>query len=185
MTNSNLSSRLSSSLYKAVAVLLAVLSGVVFLSCVKESTHRLDDEGAIVVKGQQLPEFNLTLNDGGTLRTADLAGRPSLIVFFNTQCGDCRKELPIVNQIYADYANRVQFVCISRSEGAESVSRFWEENHLTMPYSLQSDRTIYSLFALRTIPRIYLSDASLKVQRTFVERVGEKALRKALDEVLQ
>ena len=84
MTNSNLSSRLSSSLYKAVAVLLAVLSGVVFLSCVKESTHRLDDEGAIVVKGQQLPEFDLTLNGGGTLRTADLAGRPSLIVFFNT-----------------------------------------------------------------------------------------------------
>ena len=65
------------------------------------------------------------------------------------------------------------------------MSRFWEENHLTMPYSPQSDRTIYSLFALRTIPRIYLSDASLKVQRTFVERVGEKALRKALDEVLQ
>lgn len=185
MTNSNLSSRLSSSLYKAVAVLLAVLSGVAFLSCVKESTHRLDDEGAIVVKGQQLPEFDLTLNGGGTLRTADLAGRPSLIVFFNTQCGDCRKELPIVNQIYADYANRVQFVCISRSEGAESVSRFWEENHLAMPYSPQSDRTIYSLFALRTIPRIYLSDASLKVQRTFVERVGEKSLRKALDEVLQ
>ena len=38
-----------------------------------------------------------------------------------------------------------------------------------MPYSPQSDRRVYSLFAPRVIPRIYISDAQSIIRHMYVD----------------
>ena len=50
-------------------------------------------------------------------------------------------------------------VLIARKNTAEDIEPFWQTAGLTMPYSPQPDRKVYSLFAPRVIPRIYISDA--------------------------
>ena len=170
----------------AHVVTLCLLAAAMLLasSCITEGKHVSIDESNLVNVGQKLPDFTVSLTSGLDVTTTSLTGRPSVIVLFNTECSDCRRELPVVQQLYEEYADRVSFLCISREQGQEEVMQYWSENHLTLPVAPQDDRRVFSLFALRSIPRVYVSDASLTVRTVFAERVNEKRLRATIDELL-
>ena len=117
--------------------------------------------------------------------STDLTGKPSMIVFFNTACTDCRKELPIVQELYEEFSDRINFMAISRAEGRESVAAYWEKEKLEIPYSAQADRNVFGLFAKTTIPRLYIADASGTVKYIFIEKASKKKLVRALEDLLQ
>ena len=94
-----------------------------------------DDDAAAgdsVGIGSPLPNFTVTLSDGFTVSTADLQGAPSVIVFFHTLCGDCQRELPVVERFNHEFPD-VRFLCIARSQGKEEISAYWQKNGLTPP----------------------------------------------------
>lgn len=136
------------------------LSMLALASC---STMSDNDEITItdnlVNVGDPLPTFSISMSDGSTLTTSDLKGKPSLIVFFSTSCPDCQRELPLLNERYLAHGNDTTFVAISREQGLESVSSYWQLHGLSIPFSAQSDRAVYSLFAKKGIPRTYISDS--------------------------
>ena len=120
-----------------------------------------DDEPEVtsLAPGDSCPEFTIEMNDGEILSSSDLKGREGVIVFFNTGCGDCRRELPEIQKAYDEIQKGnldIPIICISREEDKESVERFWDANSLTLPYSAQTDRRVYNLFASSVIPRIYI-----------------------------
>ncbi len=122
------------------------------LSCIKEK-----HTGADLAIGDRIPDFTVTMNDGSTVSGAQLSEGVSCIVFFTTLCPDCRQTLPHVQRIYDEYLPQgVKFALISREESRESIERYWAENGYTMPYSAQSDRLIYELFAKTRVPRVYI-----------------------------
>lgn len=132
----------------------ALLIATIFLSasCIKEK-----QTGADLVIGDRIPDFTVTMNDGSTVSGAQLSEGVSCIVFFTTLCPDCRQTLPHVQRIYDEYLPQgVKFALISREESRESIERYWAENSYTMPYSAQSDRRIYELFAKTRVPRVYI-----------------------------
>ena len=49
-----------------------------------------------------------------------------------------------------------RLIGISREENGIDISAYWKSNGFDMPYSSQTDRTVYNLFAIRGIPRIYI-----------------------------
>ncbi|MDE6026701.1 MAG: TlpA family protein disulfide reductase [Muribaculaceae bacterium] len=141
---------------------LLTISFLLLSSCIS------DDEPEVrsLVPGDRCPEFAIMMNDGAMLTSSDLQGDESIIVFFNTACGDCRKELPVIQEAYDNILSRnltVKLICISRAENAQSVGRYWKENGLTLPYSAQDDTRIYNLFASSIIPRIYILSSDLVI----------------------
>ena len=119
--------------------------------------------------GDALPQFEVTTIDGRTVSSADSYNAPMVIVFFNTTCPDCRRELPVFQKQYEENLNLPEteqsiYICISREEGAADVERYWTENNLTLPVSPQPDRRIYSLFASIGIPRIFHAKDGLIIQ---------------------
>lgn len=125
-----------------------------FLSCITEEDTPTERIGV----GDHLPAFTVVMSNG-EVYDSEAEGR-SLIVFFHTSCADCRRELPRLNEQYqAGEYDGFRVVCISREEEARSIETFWQANALTLPYSAQPDRRIYSLFASSGIPRIYETDA--------------------------
>lgn len=123
------------------------------VSCIREGIP----DGADLKPGDTLPDFTVTMSDGSVFRSADLEGQVSLIMFFHTGCPDCRAELPVVQQIHEEFGQQIAICCISREEGPETVRTYWLENGLTLPYSAQEDRSVYSLFAGMGVPRVYVS----------------------------
>ena len=113
--------------------------------------------------GDELPEFSVTTLDGNVVTRSSFTGKKGYIIFFSTECGDCRRELPEFERMYrdlmmSDESSGVEFICISRSEDAASVDAYWRENSFTMPVAAVADRSVYDLFATIGIPRLYVTD---------------------------
>ena len=124
-------------------------------------------EGAELGPGDRLPEFSVILDDGSVVSTGDLSGKVSVIVFFHTGCPDCQAELPVIQRIYDEFSPEAAVLCISREEDASDIAEYWAENGLTLPYSAQKDRTVYSLFARMGAPRVYVSSGDLVIHSVY------------------
>ncbi len=116
--------------------------------------------------GDRLPQFEVTTISGERVGSADSYSAELVIVFFNTTCPDCQRELPVLQKQYEENmmlpeGERSQYICISREEGASDIEHFWQKEHLTLPVAAQEDRKIYSKFASVGIPRIFYAKDGL------------------------
>lgn len=136
-----------------------------------------DETKERVAVGDRVPLFSVEMVKDGersTFSTSHLTGE-TVIVFFNTTCPDCQRDLPKLNQYYLKHKadEGFQMVAISREEGEEDVADYWKDNGLQIPYFAQNDRRIYELFASSIIPRVYFVSAKGIVTRIFIERFDE------------
>ena len=153
---------------------MLLLTMVVGCSTVVDDENVENEVKEYVTLGDRVPVFTVetVAADGtvGSFSTTQLTGE-TVIVLFNTSCGDCRRELPLLNDYYLEHRNDdgFQMVAISREEDAESVAAYWKEQGLSIPYSAQTDRRIYHLFASSVIPRVYYCSSDGIVTRIFIE----------------
>lgn len=146
---------------RSIYLLISLLG---FCSCI------YDDQNAYELKvGDYLPDFSVEMNDGTRISSSYLKETVSCIVFFHTTCPDCRETLPEVQKLYDRFSSDVRFVLISREETDASIAGYWKENSLTMPYSAQSDRSVYSIFAQSRIPRVYICSKGGKIEAVFTD----------------
>ena len=159
---------------KNLKLILLMLLCLTWVGC----SSVVDDDNNKVVErvhvGDRVPLFSVTVTDGGeerTFSTSQLTGE-TVIVFFNTWCPDCQRELPRLNQYYLQHKDDkgFQMAAISRGEGKDVVAKFWSEHELQIPYAAQEDSRIYELFASGIIPRVYFVSAQGIVTRIYVEQ---------------
>jgi peroxiredoxin len=149
---------------KAIWMLLLPLC--LFAGCVVDSEENSSDSEDRIKVGDRLPSFSVDVIDGDStyvFSSGSLTGR-TVIVFFNTSCKDCQRELPELNDYYLRHRDEpgFQMVAIAREESASEISAYWQEHGLSIPYSPQDNRRVYALFADQTIPRVYIcSDLGL------------------------
>lgn len=151
-----------------IKILFCLFLWLPFLSACIEDEENENKVGTELKVGDNLPFFSVTMNDGNKVSTDDLLGNVSLVVFFHTGCKDCQKELPVLQRFYETYP-QYPLICISREETEPSIAAYWEEHGLTLPYSPQSDRTVYQLFAQQIVPRIYVADAEGVIRRIYTD----------------
>lgn len=151
-----------------------VILALTLTSCINDPDPA---ESALRV-GDRCPDFTITLADGRLFSPEMFRGEGGLIVFFNTGCKDCRAEFPEVQEAYDQLSSLngiiptlpgFEFVCIARDQGPEVVADYWAANSLTLPYCATGDRAVYSLFAPRVIPRLYLIDRNLTISRIWTD----------------
>ena len=131
----------------------------VLVGCVVDGSGDEGDDTSLIGVGDRLPSFSVEVVDSTgrhSFSSDALIGR-AVIVFFNTGCSDCQRELPVLNDYYLRHRSEpgLQMVAIAREETEESIQAFWQSQSLSIPYSPQSDRRVYNLFATATIPRVY------------------------------
>ncbi len=119
--------------------------------------------------GDKLPQFEVVTLDGQKVSSNDSYTATLIIIFFNTTCVDCQRELPLLQTQYEEnlklpVSEQSRYICISREENAVDVERYWNEHQLTMPVSAQVDRNVYSKFASVGIPRIFYAKDGLIIK---------------------
>lgn len=160
----------------ALACIMALTCG----GCVTDD----EPKGASLEVGDILPPFSVTMNyvtqsssgsisigSTSTVSTTSLAGKISVIVFFNTGCGDCQKELPVVQELWNEFSYNpfVEIFTIARDENEKDILNYWQKNGLTLPFSPQPNRDVYELFASSGIPRIYIADTRGEITAIFTD----------------
>ena len=137
-------------LLKNILVSMLVLIGI--SSCIKEDKPVQSD----LKTGDMIPDFTVQMNDGSVVTGEMLRRGTALIMFFNTGCPDCQKTLPSVQDVYDEFGREVKFALISREQGDEEIAPYWESQGYSIPYSAQTDRNVYHLFASSRVPRVYI-----------------------------
>ena len=99
---------------KALIFLLAVLllSSMLAAAWAEDPLHRLFGEGEPDVLGEPFPDFTVkdTKKNEFTLSEALKDHEAVLINFFASWCGPCIRELPLLNELYNQYGDRVAFI---------------------------------------------------------------------------
>lgn len=150
-----------------IKMMLAVILIGLLQACIKDKEEPVYSLEA----GSSLPSFSFTLIDGEVIDTSSLSetGIDNLIIlFFNTDCIDCQRELPNIQRLYEiiisdeSLRDNTCLACIAREEDATAIRSYWLEHNLTLPVSPQTDRRIYNMFANIGIPRMYLARTTTK-----------------------
>ena len=138
---------------KALENILALVFAVLLaVSCIKDGPQKEFE----LEKGDSIPNFTVQMNDGSTVSSVQLRSGIAIIMFFHTSCPDCQNTLPAVQQIYNEWGNEISVVLISREQEGAEIARYWKEKGYNLPYSPQSTREIYNLFATSRVPRVYI-----------------------------
>ena len=154
-----------------LVITIAIVAFMVWWPTPAKAQERPTPEQATIVKdGAVAPDFELTMFDGSKVRLADLKGKVVLLNFWATWCPPCRQELARVEK---DIIKRFEgkpfvFLPVSRGEKKETVAAFREKMGYTFPMGLDTDNSIYKLYAETYIPRNFLIDKNGKVVKASV-----------------
>lgn len=108
------------------------------------------DYGYIVKIGQQVPNVEMKLTDGKTVKMSDLLGKVVMLQFTASWCGVCRKEMPhIEKDIWLKHKNNPNFALygIDLDEPLDKVIKFGKDVGVTYPLALDPGGQIFYTFA--------------------------------------
>jgi peroxiredoxin len=106
--------------------------------------------GYIVQQGQQVPEFEMTLADGKTVKASELKGKVVMLQFTASWCSVCRKEMPhIEKEIWQKHKANKNFALygIDLDEPLDKVKKFASDIKITYPLALDPGGKIFYTFA--------------------------------------
>ena len=82
----------------------------------KSAKRKASRRPAEEMVGKKAPSFTLTTTEGKSLSSMDLKGNVTVIDFFAPNCGFCKKQMPRLEKIRAEYAGKgVRFVAVSQT----------------------------------------------------------------------
>ena len=110
-------------------------------------------------EGQQAPGFQAPTISGGNFRLADALGKPTLLVFWASWCGPCKKEAPEVVRIAASYGKAVNIVGINAGETLGTTRRAAAQMGMKWPVVLDADGAISAKYKVSGIPLVLVLDA--------------------------
>lgn len=133
--------------------------------------------------GKVAPELKSLPTNTGEWATLSLVdARATLLIFWEPNCGHCKKVIPKVQSLYAKYKERGFFVMAFYTQhDTIAWNRYIEEHDLTGwlnvfdPYGFSDFRKKYDVF---TTPTLYLLDENKKI-------AGRKVDVEVLDEMLK
>lgn len=112
--------------------------------------------------GQPLPDFSLQTFDGHTASRTAMAGRPALLIFWNTWCPICMLELPRINRLAEKFGARgLTLLAINTAiSDSESKARsYWSKSGFGFSSGIDLDFEIGQAFGVRGVPTVFLVDA--------------------------
>lgn len=162
---------------------LSILLLILFVSCSNDK----DDKREIyyeLTKGDKMPSFTIS-NDKESVASDSLVGKTVIIIFFHSSCSDCQQAFPDINAIYNTYeaSESVRVLIIARRESRSDVDAFLKANSYTVNYFADLDGSVYSMFALNTIPRLFLVGKDGKIVMTQTEYVDKEAVFKTVEQL--
>ncbi len=114
--------------------------------------------------GDAVPEFVLTGLDGTEYRSDSIIGeKPLMLVFWATWCPNCKKEIPDLKKIHADFKPKgLEFIAVNvgKNDSADKAKRYIKKYEIQYPAAFDNGGKITKRFKVRGIPTIIIVDKS-------------------------
>ena len=132
---------------------------------------------------ERAADFELDSLGGGTVRLAELRGRPVIINFWATWCGPCRLEMPVFQNYSKRHAEDLVVLGVNFDEPETEVQAFVEELGLTFPILLDPGGKVVELYQVRGFPTTLFVDADGHVRFQHIGPLDEGQLAGYLEKV--
>jgi thiol-disulfide isomerase/thioredoxin len=111
------------------------------------------------------PDFTLTSRDGRAVSLSDLKGQVVMINFWATWCGPCRKEMPLLEQLYQRY-ERLGFTLlgVNVEEDRNDAEIFLKDTPVTFPILFDPANSVSKLYDVSAMPSTVLVDRAGNVR---------------------
>jgi peroxiredoxin len=118
--------------------------------------------GYCVEVGEPIPDFGIRTLSGEVLSRTTLAGRPLLLLFWNTWSPDSRRELPLLNHLVEKFSQRgltVLAINTGYKDSERKARAFWKKHKFLFPAGYDKYLEIGDSFGIRETPTVLLVDA--------------------------
>lgn len=109
-------------------------------------------------KGFQSPTFSLYGLDGTAHSLSEYRGRPVIVNFWASWCTPCVKEMPTLQNVYADYSSEglvMLGVNMTWQDTKTEIGKFIEKRGITFPVLLDSQGTVSQLYRVQALPTTF------------------------------
>ena len=148
-------------------------------------TERPDDISSLTGSaiGSKIAEFGANFYKNGEKRKDK--PQATLLDFWATWCGPCRKTLPVLENIYKKYSSKgLEIIGIS-SEDVNTLNAFYTQVHAS-PYPLYRDakQELWRRYGISAVPTLMLLDKDGYIKRVWSGAPTEYMIEQILKEVL-
>ena len=109
-------------------------------------------------EGQTAPDFQAATMTGKRIASDQFRGKPTMLVFWASWCGPCRKEAPDVVRVAKSYGDQINLIGINAGENLGTARRAAQQFGITWPVAMDSDGGIQSRYKVTGIPLVLILD---------------------------
>ena len=108
------------------------------------------------------------------------ANKYVLLDFWASWCPDCRKDVPMLKELYAKYGERIKFVSVSFDDKKENWKNYVEANGMdwlnVSELKKWKETQISQMYKIKWIPAMYLIDRQGKIilSTVMIEKMADK-----------
>src|SRR5690349_12051276 len=116
-----------------------------------------------LARGFRAPNFTLTdVRTNKQITLSTLRGKPVFLNFWATSCPPCKKEMPTIENLYARYKGRVEFMGISSSASGDlqNVASFINYGKFSWTFLYDSSDSVSSTYQAVSYPTSYFIDSN-------------------------
>jgi thiol-disulfide isomerase/thioredoxin len=109
-------------------------------------------------EGKQAPALVGSALTGETVRLEDMRGKPTVVVFWASWCGPCKKEAPQVVKVAQTYGDRVNILGVNAGEDLGTARRTAKAWGMSWPVVSDGDGSLRKRYAVRGVPLVLILD---------------------------
>lgn len=128
---------------------------------------------AFAVQAAPAPDFTLKNDAGENIRLAEQRGKVVMLNFWASWCGPCRKEMPLLDEMYQRY-NKVGFELygINVEQDTAAAKKLLKDLGVTLPVLYDPESKVSKLYKVDAMPTTVMIDKNGEIR--YVNR-GYKA----------
>jgi cytochrome c biogenesis protein CcmG/thiol:disulfide interchange protein DsbE len=159
----------------AVALVVVVLGVVLALNV---GADPQEDARQSKLVGKPAPDFDLPNLAGGRVTLADIAGKSTIVNFWNSWCSPCIQEAPALAAFYEKHKDDPDFamVGIVRDDETDQVKAYVQKHDLRWTVALDPDSLAALDFGTRGQPETYAITPNGVVAAAYFGPMTERGL---------
>jgi peroxiredoxin len=111
------------------------------------------------------PDFNLPARAGAAMSLSGLKGQVVLINFWASWCGPCRKEMPVLDQLYQRYKGLgFTLLAVNVEEDSNAAEHWLKDTPVTFPVLFDRKNQVSKLYDVIAMPSTVLVDRQGRVR---------------------
>lgn len=162
-----------------------------------EESAESSEEGTEEQDGEKVRAYMTGLKDqyGNTHNLDDYKGKVVFLNFWATWCGPCRNEMPEIQKLYEEYAQKgeeAEVVILGVAgpgvgqEGAVSeITDFMKENGYTYPVLMDETGEMFEWYGISAFPTTYMIDRDGNLYGYVTGQLTEDIMRSIIDQTLE